>query len=245
MNIRWFYYIARFWVRVGLLIGTRWHIKGKQNIPANGPLLIVANHLNLVDPPLLSVSIDRATYFMAKEELFKARFTGYFIGSFGAFPVHRSQADTKAVKQALKILADGFALVVFPEATRSATAQLQPAFAGSALIALRSGAPILPIGITGTETMNGKTWPLRRPRVTVNIGKPFHLPSTNGRATKAELAAMTNFIMERIAEQLPEEYRGHYCQLSQPSAAVLPPLPLRERIEVRGHKKEDTNAVKN
>lgn len=210
VNIRWFYYIARFAVRVVLLLGTRWQIKGRENISAKGPLLIVANHLNLADPPVVSVSIARETRFMAKEELFKAKFTGYFIGSFGAFPVRRNQADMTAVRQALKILSDGLALVVFPEASRSANAQLQPAFPGVALIALRSGALILPIGITGTEKMKGKTWPFRRPRVTVNIGKPFHLPPTGDKSTKEELAQLTDFIMGHIAEQLPVEYRGHY-----------------------------------
>ncbi|MEK7354342.1 MAG: lysophospholipid acyltransferase family protein [Chloroflexota bacterium] len=217
VNIRWFYYIARFLVRVVLLLSTNWQIKGKGNIPPKGPLLIVANHLNLADPPIVSVSIARQTRFMAKEELFKAKFTGYFIGSFGAFPVKRSQADMKAVRQALKILADGLALVVFPEATRSPNAQLQPAFPGVALIALHSGAPILPIGITGTEKMNGKTWPFRRPRVTVNIGPAFHLPPTTGRATSTELAQLTTFIMEHIAEQLPIEYRGHYVKKDGPT----------------------------
>ena len=219
LNIRWFYYIARFAVRITLILSTRWKIKGSENIPARGALLIVANHLNLADPPLVSVSIARQTMFMAKEELFKAKFTGYFIGSFGAFPVRRSQADTKAVRQALKILADGQALVVFPEASRSANAQLQPAFPGVALIALRSGAPILPIGITGSEKMKGKTWPLRRPRVTVNIGPVFHLPPTSGKATRTELAQLTDFIMEHISAQLPVEYRGYYVNHKEPDAA--------------------------
>ena len=209
--MRWFYHIARFAVRAVLLLSTNWQIKGKENIPPKGPLLIVANHLNLADPPVVSVSIARETRFMAKEDLFKAKFTGYFIGSFGAFPVRRSQADTKAVRQALQILADGLALVVFPEATRSPNAQLQPAFSGAALIALRSGAPILPIGITGTEKMKGKTWPFRRPRIMVNIGKPFHLPP-DCTTTKEGLVKLTDFIMEHIAEQLPVAYRGHYAK---------------------------------
>ena len=221
MNIRWFYYIARFAVRVVLFLSTRWQVKGRENIPAEGPLLIVANHLNLADPPIVSVSIARQTMFMAKEELFKAKFTGYFIGSFGAFPVRRSQADTKAVRQALKILADGLALVVFPEATRSPNAQLQPAFPGAALIALRSGAPILPIGITGTEKIRGKTWILRRPRVTVNIGPAFHLPPTSRKANRTELARLTDFIMEHIAEQLPVEYRGHYVNQDGSTASTI------------------------
>ena len=211
VDIRWFYYIARFIVRVSLLISTRWQVKGRENVPPEGPLLIVANHMNLADPPLLSVSINRKTIFMAKEELFRHKFFSYFIRGFGAFPVRRNQADREALRQSLKVLADGFALVIFPESTRSADGQLQPAFAGSALIALRSGAPILPIGITGTEKIKGKTWLLRRPRITVNIGKPFHLPDGN-KATKQDLAESMDIIMARIAGLLPEQYRGHYVK---------------------------------
>jgi 1-acyl-sn-glycerol-3-phosphate acyltransferase len=159
--------------------------------------------------------------FMAKEELFRSKFFGYFIDGFGAFPVHRNQADRKALTQALGVLANGLALVMFPEATRSVNAQLQPAFSGAALIAIHSGAPILPVGIAGTEKMKGKTWPLHRPRITVNIGKPFHLPSINGKATGAELSRLTDFIMEHVAEQLPAQYHGHYVKQKNSSRAEL------------------------
>ncbi len=210
--MRWFYYVGSLMVRITLLLFTRWQVKGKENIPSQGPLLVVANHLNLADPPLVSVSLNRKAMFMAKEELFRSRFTNYFIGGFGAFPVHRGRLDRKALRQAEKFLAEGWALVMFPEATRSKNAQLQPAFPGSALIALRSGAPILPLAITGTEKIKGATWMLRRPRLTVNIGYPFHLPSVNSKVSKAELAELTNNIMEHIAELLPVEYRGSYVK---------------------------------
>jgi len=149
---------------------------------------------------------------MAKEELFRSRFSSYCVRSFGAFPVHRGQLDREALRQAKRVLADGLALVMFPEATRSKDAQLQPAFSGSALIALHSGAPILPVGITGTERIKGVSWILHRPVITVNIGHPFYLPPVNSRLTKVEMAELTNFIMERIAEVLPPEYRGNYGQ---------------------------------
>jgi len=207
----WFYYVARVIVRVLLKLLTRCQVKGRENIPSQGPLLIVANHLSLADPPLLGVSLGRKVIFMAKKELFRFRLIGYFIGSLGAFSVHRGQLDRKAMRQAYQVLADGLTLVMFPEGTRSRSGRLRPAFPGPALIAMRSGAPILPVGIIGTEKIRGVTWLLRRPRITVNIGSPFYLPPVSSRLTKAELAELTNSIMGHIAELLPSEYRGDYA----------------------------------
>ncbi len=198
-------------VRVLLFLLTRWQVKGKENIPSQGPVLIIANHLNLADPPLLAVSLGRKAVFMAKKELFRNRFSSYFIRGFGAFPVHRGQLDRKALRQAEQLLADGMALITFPEGTRSKSGQLQSAFSGSALVALRSGVPILPIGISGTEKIKGVAWWLRRPELTVNIGRPFHLPPASSKLTKVELAELTNFMMGHIAELLPPKYRGNYA----------------------------------
>ena len=206
----WFYYVARVIVRVLLKLLTRCQVKGRENIPSQGPLLIVANHLSLADPPLLGVSLGRKVIFIAKKELFRFRLIGYFIGSLGAFSVHRGQLDRKAMRQAYQVLADGLALVMFPEGTRSRSGRLRPAFPGPALIAMRSGAPILPVGIIGTEKIRGVTWLLRRPQITVNVGHPFYLPPVSSRLTKAGLAELTNYIMGHIAELLPLEYRGDY-----------------------------------
>ena len=188
---------------------TRWEVRGRENILSQGPVLVVANHLNLTDPPLLGISLGRKAMFMAKEELFRSPLSAYFVGSFGSFPVHRGRLDRKALRQAQQVLTDGLALVMFPEATRSKSARLQPAYPGSALIAMRSGVPILPVGIIGTEKVKGIGWIFRRPRITVNIGRPFYLPS-GGKLTRAELVENTSFIMEHIAELLPQKYRGVY-----------------------------------
>jgi len=199
-------------VRMLLLLLTRWRVKGRENVPSQGPVLVVANHLNLADPPLLGVSLGRKMVFMAKKELFRFRFLGYFIHGFGAFPIHRGQLDRKALRQAEQVLADGLALVMFPEGMRSRSRRLRPAFPGSALLALRCGVPILPIGITGTEKIKGVVWLLRRPEITVNIGHPFHLPPASSKLTKAELTKLTDYMMGRIADLLPQEYRGSYAK---------------------------------
>ena len=190
---------------------TRRRITGRENIPNQGPLLVVSNHLNMLDPPLLGLSLGRRVKFIAKEELFQSRIVGYLVGSLGAFPVSRRRPNKKTLSQAVQVLADGQALVIFPEGMRSRGGRLRAAFPGAALIASRSGAPILPVGITGTERIRGVAWWLCRPQITVNIGQPFHLPPGNDKLTKIELAQLTDIIMGRIAELLPLEYRGHYA----------------------------------
>ena len=207
----WFYYVGRVMMRILLFCLVHWQVKGRDNVPAQGPVLVVANHLNLVDPPLLGVSLGRNVLFMAKEELFRSRFSGYFIRNFGAFPIHRGRLDRQALRQANEVLARGLALLMFPEGKRSKDTKLQPAFPGTALIALRSGTPILPVGITGTEKIKGSAWLLRRPRITVTVGHPFYLPPVSSKLTKMELAECTNLIMEHIAALLPSEYRGNYA----------------------------------
>ena len=198
-------------MRMLLFLLTRWRVKGRGNVPGQSPLLVVANHLNLADPPLLGVSLGRKAVFMAKKELFRFGIVAYFMRGFGAFPVHRGQMDREALRQAEQALADGLVLVMFPEGMRSRNAQLQPAFPGSALVATHSGVPILPVGITGTEKVKGVAWILRRPEITVNIGHPFYLPPVGSRLTKVELAELTDYMMAHIAELLPPEYRGHYA----------------------------------
>ena len=207
----WFYPVARVIVGTVFLLLTRLRVTGRENVPKGGPLLVVANHMNLIDPPLVGLSLGRRAVFMAKKELFRFRFLGYFLRRFGSFPVHRGRLDREALRQATQVLAGGLALIMFPEGMRSKNAQLRSAFPGSALIALHSGAPILPVGIAGTEKIKGVTWMLRRPQITVNIGRPFYLPPVNSRPTKVELVELTNSIMQHIAELLPLEYRGSYA----------------------------------
>ena len=199
-------------VRTLLWLLTRRQVRGLENIPIQGPLLVIANHLSLADPPLLNITLEREVRFMAKAKLFRFRVLDYFMRGLGAFPVNQGHPDRKALHQAEQFLAQGYALVVFPEGMRSRSAKLQRSFSGPALIALRNDVPILPVGITGTEKLERAMWLLRRPKITINIGRPFHLPPTNGRLTKMKRDEFTQYIMERVAELLPVEYRGIYAR---------------------------------
>jgi 1-acyl-sn-glycerol-3-phosphate acyltransferase len=118
--------------------------------------------------------------------------------------------DRKAMHQALDQLRDGKVIGMFPEGKRSFNKQLQSPQPGAALLASRSGAPILPVGISGSEQMKGVASILNRPRVTVTIGRPFLLSAAGGRRTRLRLAQDSESIMEHIAVLLPESYRGEY-----------------------------------
>ena len=208
--IRWYYYIARFAVILFFKIFTRWQVIGLDNVPTEGGLLLVSNHLSNADPPLLSVTLKRNALFMAKKELFRNPILGYIIYGFGAFPVHRGQLDRKALRHAEQALLDNKILVIFPEASRSKESRLKKAFPGSAMIAIRSNAPIVPVAITGTEEVVGFKWMLHRPVIQVRFGKPFTLQLTDGKKTRDVLEESTSTVMRRIAEILPTGYRGIY-----------------------------------
>ena len=209
----WIYRISNPTVRMLLFLLSRWEVKGKENVPRSGPVIVVANHMTVIDPPMLSVSLGRYAQIMAKEELFRTRFTNYFMSGLGAFPVRRGVLDRQALRIAEKALADGGVLMIFPEGQRSRDGKLQKASAGATLIALRNSVPILPVGITGTERVSGIRSVLCRPRLTVNIGQTFYLP---GAESKEDRVERTHDLMKHIAEMLPEEYRGIYGSKETP-----------------------------
>jgi len=222
IKTNWFYYVGRWLTTLCLHLLTRCEIKGKENIPRQGPFLVVANHIGAADPPLIAVCIDRKLRFMAKEELFHSPIIAYFVKGFGAFPVRRSHVDRQALKEAERTLNAGWGLVMFPEGKRSRTGGLTRAFPGSALIAIRNGVSILPVGITGTEVIDrGATWVFRRPRITLNIGKPFTLTG-RGQIDKMLLSELADEVMLHIAELLPPDYRGYYAdKVSRKTAGAV------------------------
>lgn len=192
---------------------TRPHIEGKENIPAKGPLIVVSNHLSYADQYLLTIAVDREMIFLAKEELFRNRVIRFLIETFGAIPVRRGSTNHSALKQVHQVLDSSRAIFMFPEGSRSKNAQLQPAYPGSVLIAVHNNAPVLPIGITGMEVAEkGFRWVmLHRPRVSVHIGKPFHIALPDGKLDRNNLRELADDIMEHVAELLPNAYRGYYA----------------------------------
>ncbi len=210
MAVHWIYRVSNPAVRMMLFLLSRWEVKGKENVPREGPFIVISNHMTNLDPPLLSVSLGRYGVFMAKEGLFHSRLSSYFIRGLGAFSVSRDRMRRETLLAAEEVLRNNYALCIFPEGMRSRNGQMRQAFTGSALIALRTGVPVLPAAITGTETVKGMNW-LRRPRLTVTFGHPFHLPPPGGNNHRDKSA---EYMMERVAELLPPEYRGVYSYIA-------------------------------
>lgn len=194
----------------------RYEIRGRENLPANGPVIAVCNHLHHIDPVLHIISIlPRDSIFMAKEGLFHYwpfPLTRILMDIAEAFPVNyrgTPEEIKRAIRQAEKVLAEGLVFGIYPEGTRSRTSQLKEAYHGTAIIACRSRAPLIPVGIWGTEKLKGIGW-LSRPKITISFGQPFTLPPTEGEPTNDQLKPLTNFIMKQLAAVLPPEYRGKY-----------------------------------
>jgi 1-acyl-sn-glycerol-3-phosphate acyltransferase len=205
-----FYWLATSFVRLCVLIWSRREVLGLENVPRHGPAILASNHLNLADAPLLASLVPRQLIFMAKTELWSTPVIGPLYGLYGCIRVRRFEADVAALRRAEKVLRQGHMLVMFPEGTRSRHPGLGKGHPGTAVIALRSGVPIVPVGVSGTEVVSLPSCFLRRTRVRIAFGQPFTLP--RGQRLTTELAEEgTERIMKEIAALLPEAYRGAYA----------------------------------
>jgi 1-acyl-sn-glycerol-3-phosphate acyltransferase len=188
--------------------------KGLENFPKKGPALVIINHLGDADAVLLGSCIPYPIDAIAKIELRSHPVVGGIFRAYGVIWIHRSRADRKALHAMLEGLADGRIVAMAPEGRESVTGALEDAKDGAAFIAIKSGVPIVPIVMTGTENKriyaNMKRF--RRTPVTFTVGKPFMLRESGDRHTR--LQDGTRQIMETLAGMLPEEYRGNYSPLS-------------------------------
>jgi 1-acyl-sn-glycerol-3-phosphate acyltransferase len=197
----------RFVVRSFFTIFLDVHVVGQHIVPETGPLIIASNHLSGVDVPLIPAYLKRRVVYMAKEETFTSRW-GWLIRFLGAFPVRRGEADRQSLRAAEEQLKAGRILCIFPEGTRSKTHTLGQAHAGTGMIALRSGAPVLPVAIWGSEYAFKKF----RPRVHVVFGQPMTLTPKGKKITREDIDEATEQVMLHITSMLPPRYRGVYAE---------------------------------
>lgn len=198
-----------FWpVMWGLLLRIR--LYSRLRVPLTGPLIVVANHVNFMDPLLLESQMPRVMVMMAKQEVMEWPFLGWLARHFLIIPVRRGEADPDAFKAALRVLKQGGALYIAPEGTRSHHGRLMRGKPGAVVMALRTGAAVVPVGMWGQRDF-GQNWRrLRRTTAHVHFGRPFRFVGP-ARPTQAQHDAMTEEMMYRIAALLPAEWRGVYA----------------------------------
>ena len=183
-------------------------VRGAENIPERGPVILAPNHRAYMDPPYLSLVTKRQLRMMAKEELFKIPVFGPYIRAMGAFPVKRGTADRAALRQAMDELKAGHVLGIFPEGKRSDSGTLSPGEKGFALIAKQTGFPIVPIALEGTDRVHPMhARRLHRAHVTATIGKPMtaqEMLAAYADPTKDALTIISEATMRAIAALMSE-----------------------------------------
>jgi len=191
---------------------TQMEFVGVENLPAQGGVIVATNHVSRLDIPVLFINPVRPdiTALVADKYLRYPLFR-WFSEVVGGIWIDRSQADFSAFSQAMKVLRSGVTLGIAPEGTRSTTHALIEGKAGTVLLAQRSGCPIVPVGIEGTDTATLKLLTLRRPRIRAVFGRAFTLPPLPREGREQALQAQTDEVMCRIAVLLPEHMRGVYA----------------------------------
>ena len=185
----------------------RLEARGAEQVPPTGPLLLVSNHSSVLDPPLVGGAAPRQLSFLAKAELFDIPLLGRLIRALNARPVRREGSDARALKTALKVLEEGRALLVFPEGTRGPEGVLREAKPGAGMLAVLSGAVVVPVLITGSGRALPKGAAFPRPAKTVvRFGPPmrFKAKAEGERETPEErkdaYRAATDEMMRAIAQ---------------------------------------------
>ncbi len=201
-----------------------YRIDGSQlaSVPEQGPLIIVINHVNFLDSPIIFTELQprRVTGLMLAERWQDRRFR-WLLDFAGGIPLHRGEPDLAALREAIEKLKAGQILMIAPEGTRSGHGRLQEGHPGVVLLALRSGAPILPIVYYGIEGYKENIRRLRRTDFNIVVGKPFRLKAEEGKVTRPVRQKMIDEVMYQMAALLPAEYRGLYSDLSAATEAYL------------------------
>jgi 1-acyl-sn-glycerol-3-phosphate acyltransferase len=208
-NIGW-----RFLVKIG-------RVEGLENFPRQGPVVALYNHIAFVDPVVVLGNLPRNVVPLAKVEAYSYPLIGIIPRLWAVIPVRRGEVDRRALAQARDVLAAGEVILLAPEGTRSPA--MIEGREGVALLADRSGAPVVPIAVEGTDqfpSTSFKKW--RGPGALIRIGRPFrYRPAPEGKADRRRLRLMTDEAMYLLASLLDERRRGFYSDLSKATTTTL------------------------
>lgn len=218
----WFYHLANAVLGVLFRLLLDVHVTGVENVPRQGPLIVIMNHLYFFDPVLVAAYVPREIVMMSKVENFFNPFFALIITLYGAFPIRRGEVDRRALRRSVEALKAGRGLLISPEGTRSKiTRALQEGKDGTALLALKTGAPILPVALSGQEHFLTNLRRLRRTPARIAIGRPFRLRPPNTKLERHQLHEMTREIMYILSSLLPPRYRGVYADLENATTQYI------------------------
>ncbi len=193
-----------------------------ERVPKRGPLIIVTNHVNILEIPIIFSRLwPRPVTGLGAAVRWDNFLTRWLLNLFGAIPLHRGTADIGALRRAIEILKAGSIILISPEGTRSGHGRLQKAHAGVVSLALRSGAPLLPVVFYGSEHYRQELRRLRRADFHIVVGRPFRLDAGGRRVTRQMRQEMLDEVMVQLSTLLPPAYRGVYADTSSAGRGYL------------------------
>lgn len=211
--------VIRFIAKVIL----RTEISGMENLPREGPVLVVINHISFVDPFLLYVTLPRPLIGLGKAELWDHLISRTIARAWGTIPLHRGEMDLNAMKSAVQVLRNGGMLGIAPEGTRSHHGRMQRARPGVVLVATKvPEAVLVPVAIYGQEKLLPNLKRMRRTPVSLVVGTPFCLRPIRERITHEVRQDISDEIMLHIASLLPVVYQGVYAGRPQEAHYTTP-----------------------
>lgn len=199
------YWLMRALFRLFFRVMGAWEVRGHEHVPAKGAALIAPNHLSFLDPPLMGCALRRPGWFMAKAELFRVPGFRWLISKMHAYPVKRGAPDRAAMKRTFDYLKQGELVCVFPEGTRSQKGELGPIEIGVGMLAVKSGVPIVPVGIRGTDRMLPRgAKRLHRAKIRVQFGPPLPPLALEGRSEREAYQEAADRLRDALRDVLAE-----------------------------------------
>lgn len=216
------YWLVTNAVKLGTSVMCRINAPDLQTFPRKGPFIAYSNHTGQIEVPLMYAHLQpRPITGLAKVETWDGWFLRWVFDLWGAIPIRRGEADIHAMRMSLKVLDNNGILVIAPEGTRNKTGKLLRAQPGIITLALRTGAPLLPLAHWGGENFLPNLKRLKRTEFHIRVGKPFNLDPGDERVTKEVRQKMADEIMYRLSAMLPKYYRGAYADLENATGKYL------------------------
>lgn len=218
-------WLTCFAIRIYTNIACKIDAPDFQKFPSKGPIILISNHTGQIEAPLVYAHLQpRRMTGWAKAETWDNWFLRFIFNTWGIIPVHRGEADMNALKEALRALENEMILAIAPEGTRNYTGHLKRALPGAVVVALRSGAPIIPVAHWGGEKFMKNFKSFKRTDFHIRVGAPFML-NIEGKKVPAELRQqIVDEMMVQIAKLMPEEYRGEYTDLCNIPTQYIQPM---------------------